>query len=91
MTNKIEWVKLEAPVQLTPKEYRLKLVDIAAQVACIPATNLNLPKGTPVTEVARVLLANCGIEEALVPKQHAAELEAKEAALAVLYPDKEGE
>ncbi len=92
MTNKIEWVKLEARTELVPKEFRILLANLATQ---LHATG-NYTFETSVLD-ARELLYVSGITEALVPKQHADSLapaadaddERKAKALDVLYPKAE--
>jgi hypothetical protein len=61
-----EFVKLIAPIQLVPKEYRLTLAEIAA---LMPTSNAEI-----MVAQARTLLTYCGIVEAMVPKQHAESL-----------------
>lgn len=68
MTNKTEFVKLEAAIQLTPRDYRVLLAQLAVQyVAKAQEPQLFV-------DIARQLLTACGIEEAKVPAQHQQQL-----------------
>lgn len=54
------WVALDKPVNLIPREYRLKLADVTTALL-----QPNVPLDQAVRE-ARIILTLCGIEEALV-------------------------
>lgn len=63
-----EFVKLEAAIQLTPRDYRVLLAQLAAQYVAKAQDPMLF------VAVARQLLTACGIEEAKVPAQHQQQL-----------------